>query len=349
MQFEKRGEKMLEFEFNGHKSSEFGVIISEIQENDTMLSRNIILGQKNKYHDCENNFGTTYDSNYSFNIKLLKNPCKILHADISKQITNVINGEASVEQGLLIFDHGNLLPNISIEKNNANTDERYLDFPDEYYKDLDHNIFSLDGTDYFTSNDVRKINAWLTSPQFPRLFRFLQNGYFKEDIEYFVTVTSIETENIGKPYSLSFTITCDSPYGYTPEIVKEFNISVIDRDSVESFFNNTDCREEYIYPLIYINPYDDGKLIIKNRSDQNKTLTISNLKKNNSFYIDCSKYKIYKKQENGEKIPIPFSQFSLTPNMYWPRLVFGRNIFNFDGTAIIKIIYREPRKAGVFA
>lgn len=37
---------MLEFEFNGHKSSEFGVIISRVEENDNLISRSPILGQK---------------------------------------------------------------------------------------------------------------------------------------------------------------------------------------------------------------------------------------------------------------------------------------------------------------
>ena len=67
---------MVEFEFNGYNSEEFGVIIASIEENDQLESRSLILGEKNKFRPRENHFGTTYEENLSFNIVLIKNPCK---------------------------------------------------------------------------------------------------------------------------------------------------------------------------------------------------------------------------------------------------------------------------------
>ena len=67
---------MLEFEFNGHNSSEYGVIITSINDNDDLESRSLILGTKNRYRAKENHFGTTYDQNYSFSITLIKDPCR---------------------------------------------------------------------------------------------------------------------------------------------------------------------------------------------------------------------------------------------------------------------------------
>lgn len=340
---------MLEFEFNGRRSSEFGVIISKVEENDKLLSCSPILGQKNKYHARENIFGTNYDDNYSFNVTLIKNPCKILHVDITNTEMTIVKDEAIGEiltRNVLIFNQGNLLPSIVTEKNNINNEEQYLDFPDKYCKDLDHNIFSLDGTDYFTSNDIREINAWLTSPQLPKMFKFEGDKYFKEDVEFFVIATSSNTENLGRPYSLTITFTCDSPYGYTPEITKEFKVI---NNSIQSIFDNTDCRDEYIYPVLYIKPYKDGAIEIINHSDENKKLIIPQAKNEKAFYIDCSKFKIYSNDSDGNNNVIPFKELGLSPNMYWPRLVFGKNMIEFNGTADIKIIYREPRKVGVFA
>ena len=339
---------MLEFEFNGHKSSEFGVIISRVEENDNLISRSPILGQKNKYRPRENHFGMTYDDNYSFKITLIKNPCQIIHVDTSTQTVKVgtnSNG-ADIIKRILLFDHGDLIPSIITGERNGRT-EKYLNFSNTYHRDVDHNIFSISNeTGCFSSNDISKLNAWLTSPQIPMVFKFCNDEYFKEDIEYFVTVTSAETENIGMPCSITFTFTCDSPYGYSSEIVNSYEIRGENQNY--SFFNNTDCTSEYIYPLIYINPVENGKINICNKSDNNKTLTLLNVTKNNPFYIDCSKFRIYKEDNNKNKTIIPLSNFGLTPNMYWPRLCYGSNTFSLSGSANIKFIYREPKKVGVF-
>ena len=36
-------------------------------------------------------------------------------------------------------------------------------------------------------------------------------------------------------------------------------------------------------------------------------------------------------------------------DIYWPRLAYGENIFEFTGDATFEISYREPRKVGAFA
>ncbi len=42
---------MLQFEFNGHTSDEYGLIVTrKIEENDTLVNRSLQLGEKNKYH-----------------------------------------------------------------------------------------------------------------------------------------------------------------------------------------------------------------------------------------------------------------------------------------------------------
>ena len=73
-------------------------------------------------------------------------------------------------------------------------------------------------TDYLSSRNIRIINGWLTSPQTPKLFKIIGGDYFYEDIEFFATFTEITTDHVVFPYEMNFTVTCDSPYGYTPEI-----------------------------------------------------------------------------------------------------------------------------------
>ena len=35
-------------------------------------------------------------------------------------------------------------------------------------------------------------------------------------------------------------------------------------------------------------------------------------------------------------------------DIYWPRLAYGENIFEFTGDATFEISYREPRKVGAY-
>mgnify|MGYP001781794944 FL=1 len=67
---------MLQFEFNGHTSDEYGLIVTRIEENDTLVNRSLQLGEKNKYQPKENQFGTLYSDNYSFKMGVMRNPCR---------------------------------------------------------------------------------------------------------------------------------------------------------------------------------------------------------------------------------------------------------------------------------
>lgn len=53
-----------------------------------------------------------------------------------------------------------------------------------YTASIKNGILTSNNSDYLLSNDVRRINAWLTSPQYPKLFRFIDDEYFSEQIEF---------------------------------------------------------------------------------------------------------------------------------------------------------------------
>lgn len=314
---------MLQFEFNGHTSDEYGLIVTQIEENDELINRSLQLGDKNKYRPKENHFGTVYEDNYSFKMGVMRNPCRN---------RNVIPDLAN---GIVKYD-STYTPYI---------ENGILKFPMGYIADIKNGIIIPNNSDYLTSNNIRMINAWLTSPQYPKLLRFLDNDYFSEEIEFFATITEVSTEHASLPYELTYTVTCDSPWGYTPLIVcKATSSSTLTKKC--SISNNSDCLEDYVYPVIKVSPKSHGTITIKNTSDNNGTMKI-NASKNDDFYIDCQKLKIY----DITNSIVSFEDLGIEDidDIYWPRLAYGENIFEFTGDATFEISYREPRKVGAFA
>lgn len=314
---------MLQFEFNGHTSDEYGLIVTRIEENDTLVNRSLQLGEKNKYRPKENQFGTLYGDNYSFKMGVMRNPCR--NKNVVPELKN----------GILRYD-----PTYTPYLDNG-----ILKFSMNYTADIKNGIIIPNDSDYLTSNNIRIINAWLTSPQYPRLLKFIGDDYFSEEIEFFATITEVSTEHASLPYELTYTVTCDSQWGYTPLILcKTISSSTLTREY--SIQNNSDCWEDYVYPIIKVSPKSHGIITIKNKTDNDRTMKINALK-SDDFYIDCRNLKIY----DITKSIVSFEDLGIedTDDIYWPRLAYGENIFEFTGDATFEISYREPRKVGAFA
>jgi hypothetical protein len=314
---------MLQFEFNGHTSDEYGLIVTRIEENDTLVNRSLQLGEKNKYRPKENQFGTLYSDNYSFKMGVMRNPCR--NKNVVPELKN----------GILKYD-----PTYTPYLDNG-----IIKFPMNYTADIKNGIIIPNDSDYLTSNNIRIINAWLTSPQYPKLLKFIGDDYFSEEIEFFATITEVSTEHASLPYELTYTVTCDSQWGYTPLILcKITSSSTLTREY--SIQNNSDCWEDYVYPTIKVSPKSHGIITIKNKTDNDRTMKINALK-SDDFYIDCRNLKIY----DITKSIVSFEDLGIEDidNIYWPRLAYGENIFEFTGDATFEISYREPRKVGAFA
>lgn len=314
---------MLQFEFNGHTSDEYGLIVTRIEENDTLVNRSLQLGEKNKYRPKENQFGTLYSDNYSFKMGVMRNPCR--NKNVVPELKN----------GILRYD-----PTYTPYLDNG-----ILKFSMNYTADIKNGIIIPNDSDYLTSNNIRIINAWLTSPQYPRLLKFIGDNYFSEEIEFFATITEVSTEHTSLPYELTYTVTCDSQWGYTPLILcKTTSSSTLTREY--SIQNNSDCWEDYVYPTIKVSPKSHGIITIKNKTDNDRTMKINALK-SDDFYIDCRNLKIY----DITKSIVSFEDLGIEDidDIYWPRLAYGENIFEFTGDATFEISYREPRKVGTFA
>ena len=85
---------------------------------------------------------------------------------------------------------------------------------------------------------------------------------------------------------------------------------------------------------------------LKNKTDNDRTMKINALK-SDDFYIDCRNLKIY----DITNSIVSFEDLGIEDidDIYWPRLAYGENIFEFTGDATFEISYREPRKVGAFA
>lgn len=165
---------MLQFEFDGHNSSEYGIIMTGITDNDNLESRSLQLGEKNRYRARENHFGTVYDDNYSFTLSIMKNPC------------HNINVTPELSSGIITYP----------EKCTPILKNGIITFPLEYIPDVKLGVIQMNDTDYLSSSNIRIINGWLTSPQTPKLFKILGGDYFYEDIEFFATFTEITTDRV---------------------------------------------------------------------------------------------------------------------------------------------------------
>ena len=292
---------MLQFEFNGHTSDEYGLIVTRIEENDTLVNRSLQLGEKNKYRPKENQFGTLYGDNYSFKMGVMRNPCR--NKNVVPELKN----------GILKYD-----PTYTPYLDNG-----ILKFSMNYTADIKNGIIIPNDSDYLTSNNIRIINAWLTSPQYPRLLKFIGDDYFSEEIEFFATITEVSTEHASLPYELTYTVTCDSQWGYTPLILcKTTSSSTLPREY--SIQNNSDCWEDYVYPTIKVSPKSHGIITIKNKTDNDRTMKINALK-SDDFYIDCRNLKIY----DITNSIVSFEDLGIEDidDIYWPRLAYGENIF----------------------
>ena len=149
---------MLQFEFDGHNSSEYGIIMTGITDNDNLESRSLQLGEKNRYRARENHFGTVYDDNYSFTLSIMKNPC------------HNINVTPELSSGIITYP----------EKCTPILKNGIITFPLEYIPDVKLGVIQMNDTDYLSSSNIRIINGWLTSPQTPKLFKILGGDYFYE-------------------------------------------------------------------------------------------------------------------------------------------------------------------------
>ena len=178
----------------------------------------------------------------------------------------------------------------------------------------------------FSRNDIRSIAAWLTSPLYPILFHMTDyefDAYLEEPIDYYVTFSSIENVVVnGGIVGLTIKATC----GIT-------------------ITNTSDNYDGFIYPIIKINPTDNGQITISNDTEQ-KSITFKSKGANNAIFIDCQRLEI--KDSIDSLIPLSDLGVSNPADIYFPRLLHGQNKISVKGNAKVTLTYREYRKVGAY-
>lgn len=196
----------------------------------------------------------------------------------------------------------------------------------------------------FKRSEIRKINAWLTSPKLPKLFTVEDYDNMEiadEDIDYYGIITSVTSAGSSDIEGLTYTLTCNAPYGFSKEFAQLYS-------SVGTVTGTFDCQtdelEEYVYPKLVITPKATGSITITNKTDGMASLTIKaqNL---NKIYIDC-KHQIIKDDAGLLEIGSIFGEDE--SDIYWFRLLPNINDITINGQCDLMITCRFPRKVGEY-
>lgn len=207
----------------------------------------------------------------------------------------------------------------------------------------------------FSEDEISAINAWLTSPNYPILFHMYD---FTTDENEAITIVgkkydyfgvfndvspTVVSENI---IGLTATFQTNSPFAWTQEITKEFEI-VAEQSESCSFTVSNDDRLRQIYPVITVRPTSDpggGRVditIVNTRDNLPMTLNIPV----EPVTIDCEKSVI---SDAAGVMTFENLGIGAEDYIYWPKLYHGINTFNVTGDCTIAFTYREPRKVGAY-
>ena len=200
----------------------------------------------------------------------------------------------------------------------------------------------------FTEYEINKIAAWLTSPDYPILFKM-----YDDDLEsftrfnYFGLFSDLQPQILdGDIVGLTCTFRTSSPFAWTDVITKSYEITESANLNVPT---QTAEYNREIYPLITVTPSNVGNpgrvdITITNHTDNDRSITMSLLKEITT-YIDCQNSRIY--DANGLISMEDVGIGDLT-YIYWPRLYYGNNQIEITGDATVTFSWREPRKVGAY-
>lgn len=156
----------------------------------------------------------------------------------------------------------------------VNVTERLLEF--------EMNLFFED-YENIDKSDIKYIDQWLFSQKFPKKLILCQ-----EDMSTYYYKAIFKKNDIlyhnNKIYGFKCSIQCDSAYAYTSE--KQLIIPITSDKSITRI-NNISSGVTYIYPSIrFVCNKEGGSVVITNKSDNNRSFIISNLKQGEEIYID---------------------------------------------------------------
>ena len=287
----------------------------------------------------------------------------------------VFNNQMLSEYGMRMFDPEGDVSWVSKEVDRADltsirpkpnhygthyTDTEKLDFliirDDEKY---DRDYLELDG------DEIDRLQTWLSSPKFPLSLEVIDDRERK--VIYYGVFTDVQPFLVSKRcYGLYLTFTCDSPYGYSQKKTETFILA----NSISVYTQNMHIHSaelnEYLKPIIKVtaqNTFNGAHtIVIKNNTDENKTMTLKLPVYSSYAIIDCEKKLIT--DSSGNAVPLQ-SAMVVTPNineysylsvfntsLYWLRLLPHDNFISvqapYGGVYKVEITTQEIIKAGGF-
>ncbi len=194
-------------------------------------------------------------------------------------------------------------------------------------------IINKDGSK-IDSDQERQLKNWLCVQGTYKELQFDDAELY--GIKYNVIFTNPQVIVIGRTMGLEFTVTADTPWGYSPDIIKRVTLA-----ANGSFILNIQSDENsYIYPYLTIKILEAGNFTLTNSTEQEKKIfTVNNCAVNEVLTVDCSIPYI----ETTISSHSVYSDFS----KYFIRLINGKNKLTTNLPCEIMVKYNEVRKVGV--
>lgn len=285
----------------------------------------------------------------------------------------IFNNQMLSEYGMKMFDPEGDVSWVSREVDRADltsirprpnhygthySDTEKLDFliirDDEIY---DRDNMELDG------KEIDRLQTWLSSPKYPLGLEVVNND--ERDVIYYGIFTDIQPFIVAKRcYGLYLTFTCDSPYGYS----QKKTTSLVLANSISVYTQNIHVHSaelnEYLKPIIKVTAQTTfngaHRIIIKNTTDGNKTMTLILPTYSSYAIIDCEKKLIT--DSSGNVVPLEDTMV-VTQNtdeysflsvfnapLYWLRLLPHDNSISvqapYGGVYKVEFTTQEIVKAG---
>lgn len=200
----------------------------------------------------------------------------------------------------------------------------------------------------FNHDEIREINAWLTSTKIPTLL-YIDDDEEDETVYHFgvfTAATNIYTSGITV---LTYTFTSNAPYGWSKKYVRNYTCS----ENLSFILNNdSDDLEDFVYPSVFINGAKGTNIIISNASESEYfSLTLPC----DQLYINSKYHQIYRYYAD-KKVIVSLADLGWdeemqesiadgTKSIYWFRLLPGENKISVSGACEITFTYRVPVKA----
>ena len=198
----------------------------------------------------------------------------------------------------------------------------------------------------FSREEVREVNAWLTSPKIPSL---LTVGDEDDPVHHFGIFTAVDSVYTIGIAALTYTFTSKAPYGWS----KEYNYTYTSTGNTSFILrNDSDDLNNPVYPSVFI------------QGNQGENITLTNLTEIEEFsitlpcdqlYINSKYHQIYRYYAD-KKVTVSLTDLGWseeiqesiadgTKSIYWIRLLPGENKISVSGACEITFTYRVPVKA----